>query len=154
MRSAETPCWTTNSSSRGSERTSPPIGPPRGVRSHDRGASMSEAEIDCVLLACASVPMALPHCPELRRWSFDGPENKQRRASVLIGHQFFRGVMGNVSLRAIIFYHAAVLASSALLVGGALGTPNATPTIATFSDPALRLDRPTLSGVRAIRFLT
>ena len=62
--------------------------------------------------------------------------------------------MENVPLRAIFFYYAVVLALSALLVGGALGTPNATPTIATFSDPALRLDRPNLSGVRAIRFLT
>lgn len=58
--------------------------------------------------------------------------------------------MVNKRLRAI-FYCCVTLAIPA---GGALGEPQATPTIAVFSDPGLRLDRPTLSGVRAIRFLT
>jgi polar amino acid transport system substrate-binding protein len=42
----------------------------------------------------------------------------------------------------------------AFLYGGAFGAPLETPEAPRFSDPALRLDRPDLSGVRAIRFLT
>jgi polar amino acid transport system substrate-binding protein len=61
--------------------------------------------------------------------------------------------MVNRSARAPLSY-SVVSVVFAFLYGEAFGAPLETPEAPRFSDPALRLDRPDLSGVRAIRFLT
>ncbi len=61
--------------------------------------------------------------------------------------------MVNVTARSAFFYAALILALSGPSVTsvGATGDPPQAP---SFSDPDLRLDKPNLAGIRAIRFLT
>jgi len=60
--------------------------------------------------------------------------------------------MGNE--RYLIFFFMTLSLCSGFLSADALGAPAAAPITPIVSDPELRPDRPTLSGVRAIRFLT
>src|SRR5271166_7006605 len=60
--------------------------------------------------------------------------------------------MGND--RYLAFFFMALSLCSGFLRADALGAPAAAPTTPIVSDPELRPDRPTLSDVRAIRFLT
>ena len=62
--------------------------------------------------------------------------------------------MENSGLKAIFFACTTAAVLSAFLSGRAPGAPDETRMTPSFSDPDLRLERPDLSGVRAIRFLT
>jgi len=70
-----------------------------------------------------------------------------------IRHQGFLRVMENICLRAFFFATASVVFLAFLCATRSCAAP---PAIATpgFWDPALRLERPDLSSLRAIRFLT
>jgi polar amino acid transport system substrate-binding protein len=61
--------------------------------------------------------------------------------------------MVNVSVRASIFVATLVMLLP-FLNGSTLGAAMDAPRAPNFSDPALRLDKPELMGIRAIRFLT
>ncbi|HKN27254.1 MAG TPA: transporter substrate-binding domain-containing protein [Roseiarcus sp.] len=70
-----------------------------------------------------------------------------------IGHKFFYIDMVNIGVRAIIFCATLVVLlpfPSGRILAGATDAV----AIPSFSDPGLRLDRPNLTGLRAIRFLT
>ena len=68
-------------------------------------------------------------------------------------HNIFFIVMVNFSARAIIFC-ATLVALLPFPSGRTLAATDDAVAIPSFSDPALRLDKPSLTGVRAIRFLT
>jgi polar amino acid transport system substrate-binding protein len=70
-----------------------------------------------------------------------------------IGHQNFTIVMVNATIRSNIFSAISVVLL-AIAVAARAQAASPSQTIPSFSDPALRLERPSLSGLRAIRFLT
>lgn len=61
--------------------------------------------------------------------------------------------MVNIGIRAIVFC-AAMVALLAFPSGGTLGAASDAVEAPSFADPGLRLDKPDLTGIRAIRFLT
>lgn len=69
-----------------------------------------------------------------------------------IEHSFFYVVMVNEAARTGIFF-AALAMSLPFLSGKALGATGYALEAPSFSDPGLRLDKPDLTGIRAIRFL-
>jgi polar amino acid transport system substrate-binding protein len=70
-----------------------------------------------------------------------------------IGHYFLYDVMVIFGARAIVFCVALVL-SLAFPSGRTTGAAIDAVPVPSFADPGLRLDKPDLSGIRAIRFLT
>ncbi len=78
---------------------------------------------------------------------------EKRTVALCIGHHIVYVVMVNGSRTANIFAIALVLALS-FLSGRSLGAPTYAPQAPNFSNPALRLDKPNITGIRAIRFLT
>lgn len=77
----------------------------------------------------------------------------QAKMAFGIGQHIFRVVTVNFAVRAIVLC-AAMIVMPPLLVGTTLGATIDPVRVPSLADPALRLDKPDLTGIRAIRFLT